>query len=78
MSTQGVLDDFLDIEPFADQVNRDPRTVRRWMDEPDGLPFTKIGNRRLIHVPTARDWLLGRMIRPNQRRDRATAAEVGA
>jgi hypothetical protein len=77
MSTQ-VLDDFLDIEPFADQVNRDPRTVRRWMDEPDGLPFTKIGNRRLIHVPTARDWLLSRMIRPNPRRDRATAAEVGA
>ena len=67
MSMQ-VLDDFLDIEPFADQVKRDPRTVRRWMDEPDGLPFTKMGNRRLIHVPTAREWLLGRMRQPNPRR----------
>jgi hypothetical protein len=63
-----LLKDFVDLEPFAAEAKRDPRTVRRWMNQPDGLPYTKIGNRILIHVPTARDWMLGRMRRPNPRR----------
>jgi hypothetical protein len=61
MSDTGLLSDFLDLELFAQQVDRDPRTVRRWMDEPEGLPYTRIGNRILIHIPTAREWMLGRM-----------------
>jgi hypothetical protein len=28
----------------------------------------KIGNRVLIHIPTAKQWLLSRMKRPNPRR----------
>lgn len=67
MSPQ-VLEDFLDLEPFAAQVDRDPRTVRRWLNQPDGLPFTRLGNRILIHVPSAREWMLSRMQRPNPRR----------
>jgi hypothetical protein len=63
-----VLQDFLDLAPFAKQVGRNPRTVRRWMDEPDGLPYSRIGNRVLIHVPTAREWILGRMRARNPRR----------
>ncbi len=63
-----LLADYLDIEPFAAEVDRDPRTVRRWMNEPDGLPYTRIGNRILVHVPTAREWIFGRMRRPNSRR----------
>jgi hypothetical protein len=60
MSTN-VLEDFLDLEPFAVQIDRHPRTVRRWLDKPNGLPFTKIGNRILIHVPSARAWMLSQM-----------------
>ena len=52
MSDTNLLADFLDLEPFAAKVDRDPRTVRRWMNEPDGLPYTRIGNRILVHVPT--------------------------
>jgi hypothetical protein len=66
------LTDYLDLEPFAAEVGRNPRTVRRWMDQPDGLPFTRLGNRVLIHIPTARDWLLSRMHRPNRRRAHAS------
>jgi hypothetical protein len=62
-----VLHDFLDLAPFAKQVGRNPRTVRRWMNEPDGLPHSRIGNRILIHVPTARAWILGRMRGRNPR-----------
>jgi len=35
---------------------------------PDGLPHTRIGNRILIHIPTAREWLFARMRHPNRRR----------
>jgi hypothetical protein len=56
-----VLEDFLDLEPFAAQIDRHPRTVRRWLDKPNGLPYTKIGHRILIHVPTAREWIMSRM-----------------
>jgi hypothetical protein len=68
-----LLEDYLDLEPFAEQVGRDPRTVRRWMDLPDGLPHTRIGNRILIHIPTARAWIFGRMRHPAPRRNRESA-----
>src|SRR5215204_3840257 len=69
-SIETLLADYADLEPFARQLNRHPRTVRRWMDEPNGLPFTRIGNRILIHVPTASEWIFGRMRRPNPQRHR--------
>ena len=66
-----LLDDYIDIEPFAKEVKRSPRTVLRWMDEPNGLPYSRIGNRRIIHVPTARDWIFGRMRNRSVRRRKA-------
>jgi hypothetical protein len=66
--TDNLLQDFVDLNPFAAQVGRDPRTVRRWIDQPNGLPFTRIGNRLLIHIPTAREWLLSRVRQRNPRR----------
>jgi hypothetical protein len=68
------LDDFLDLELFAKEVDRHPRTVDRWTKEPDGLPYTNIGNRKLFHIPTAREWLMRRMRRPAPRRERENAA----
>jgi hypothetical protein len=65
MSATNLLTDYLDLGPFAAEVNRSPRTVRRWLDQPDGCPYTRIGNRILIHIPTAREWILGRMRKPN-------------
>jgi len=56
-----LLADYLDLEPFAAEVRRSTRTVRRWFDQPNGLPYTRLGSRILIHVPTARDWMFGRM-----------------
>jgi hypothetical protein len=74
-----LLDDFLDLEPFAAEVKRDPRTVRRWMNQPDGLPHVRIGNRLMVHVPTARKWIFSRMRRlPAPRRRKAAIAGVGA
>jgi hypothetical protein len=66
MSTK-VLDDFMDLPTFSAEVKKHPRTVRRWMNEPNGLPYTWLGNQLFIHVPTAREWMLSRMRRPNPR-----------
>jgi len=81
MSHTNFLDDFIDLKPFAADAGRNPRTVRRWLNQPDGLPYTRIGNRILIHVPTARAWLMRRMRRPTPRRQRraiAPGAEITA
>ena len=69
VTTPKLLDDWLELDDFArDEVARHPRTVRRWTEGPNGLPFARLGNRVVIHLPSAREWLLGRMRRPNPRR----------
>lgn len=69
-----LLDDWVELDDFADEVRRHPRTVNRWTQQPDGLPYATLGNMKIIHIPTAREWLLGRMHRPNQRRTGERAA----
>ena len=68
MSETNFLADYADLEQFADAVDRETRTVRRWLNQPNGLPYTRIGNRILIHIPTAREWLFSRIKHPNPRR----------
>lgn len=65
-----LLDDWLELGAFARDIGRHPATVKRWTREPDGLPYAKLGNKAVIHVPSAREWLMGRMRRPNPRRRR--------
>jgi hypothetical protein len=68
MSTPKFLEDWAEVEPLAAEVNKHPRTINRWMNGPDGLPYTRLGNKRIIHRPTFHEWLLSRMRRPNPRR----------
>jgi hypothetical protein len=70
-----LLRDFIHLEPFAEEVNRHPRTVLNWMKPPDGLPYSWMGNQRIIHVPTAREWLMGRMRKPKRARVARLAAQ---
>jgi hypothetical protein len=65
-----LLADFIETKQLAKAVGRDERTIRNWCAEPDGLPFLKLGQRRLIHVPSAREWLLKKLRRPNPDRRR--------
>jgi hypothetical protein len=68
MTEIAFLKDYLDLAAFASAVGRDERTVRRWMDEPEGLPFARLGGRRLVHGPTAEQWLLKRVRSRNRER----------
>ena len=68
-----ILAGYVDVPQFAAEAQKHPRTVVRWMDAENGLPFVQLGSRRLIHVPTAREWLLRKMRRPNPTRRSARA-----
>ena len=57
MTLQEIIDDLVDIEPFAQAFGVSSRTVRRWMLEPDGLPFVKVGRKPKIRPSSAAAWL---------------------
>jgi hypothetical protein len=61
-------DDFVELDSFAHKIKKHPRTIKRWTRQPDGLPFATAGNLTILHLPTAREWLLARMKQPNPRR----------
>jgi hypothetical protein len=42
-----------------------PRTGRRWVNQPDGLPIVKLGRQTLVHVPTADEWVRRRQVQRN-------------
>jgi len=68
MSTT-ILEDYVLLAKFArEEVKKHPRTVDRWTQQADGLPYTWMGNQKFLHVPTARDWLFNRMRHPAPRR----------
>jgi hypothetical protein len=67
------LADFVELAEFAKQLTRHPRTIQRWIDEPNGLPATRLGNRTMIHTPTAREWLLARVRSRNPQRRKGRA-----
>jgi hypothetical protein len=54
------------IGQFAKNIGKCTRTVLRWMEQPDGLPYTRLGGQRFIHIESARAWLMMR-IRPHAR-----------
>jgi hypothetical protein len=75
-----IFADFLNITSFAKEADRSERTILRWMD--DGLPYSRLGSKVLIHVPTARQWLLdqatNRRKTPKSRKKTAITAHAAA
>lgn len=64
-----LLDGWEYLEDFArDQVGKHPRTVKRWTQAPNGLPYSRLGNRKIIHIETARSWLFAGMKHRNPSR----------
>ena len=67
-----LLADFVDVAQFAADLRKDPRTIYRWMNQENGLPFAKVGGQRLIHLPSAKIWIMAQMrqLNPEYRRRR--------
>jgi hypothetical protein len=60
-----LLAELVNVEKFARELKKHPRSIHRWMAAPNGLPFVKLGAERYIHMPSAREWILSRIRRPN-------------
>ena len=64
-----VFADFVPLGEFAKSIDKHPRTIQRWAGQPDGFPIAHIGKEDFVHIPTARDWVLSKVRRPNPRRE---------
>jgi hypothetical protein len=60
-----ILAGFVPEDEFATANQIHARTVKRYRDQPDGLPYLIWGNRVYIPTEAAREWLLKRVRRPN-------------
>jgi hypothetical protein len=67
-SEASILEGLVSVEDFAEANKTSPKTIRRRCHEPDGMPHTYWNGRLYVHVPKARDWLLGRIKQPNPRK----------
>jgi hypothetical protein len=78
VSTTDILNDYVTLKQFAGDIGKSTRTVTRWMDQNDGLPFLKFGRERLVHLPSAKRWMLGRVRQRNPSQQRWHAQEAAA
>jgi hypothetical protein len=62
----GILDGYALIEDAAKDFGLHPATLRRWTKKPGGLPFTRLGRKIYLHIPTTRAWVEGNMQRVSE------------
>lgn len=68
------IGDFEDAAAHARRLKKSARTLNRWANAPDGLPFAKCGGSRLFNVRWTLEWLEGRRVQRNPtRRGRGAA-----
>lgn len=66
MSDASILSDFIDLDTLAAEANVSRRTCERWCDATSpGLPYTRLGRRRLVRRADFTAWLAARTVRRN-------------
>lgn len=80
-----LLDGYFDSRSeLARELKRSEKTVARWENQPDGLPYTLLGGRKIYKKTSVLAWIESRECKPNprrrpgQRREYATQPEVAA
>ena len=68
-----VLEEYMTRDQLATELEVVPRTVIRYQNQPDGLPYVEIGGRIYYRRKSVLEWLESRERRPNKRRARETA-----
>ncbi|HRY26693.1 MAG: hypothetical protein KDH20_12720 [Rhodocyclaceae bacterium] len=68
-----LLSGYLDRAALAKELNVCQRTIARYESQPNGLPVTVIGGRRLYKMTSVMAWLEARERRPNPTRARRAA-----
>jgi hypothetical protein len=65
MSVEELLSDYALEDDVAERWDVDKRTLARYRNEPNGLPFMRLGGRIYIHIPGAKEWVKRRTQRRN-------------
>ena len=68
-----LLEDYLTRDQLASELHVTPRTVARWQDQPNGIPYVEMGGRILYRRQSILAWIESRERHPNQRRARKVA-----
>lgn len=68
MSVIGLLDGYLSRDKLCEELGVTARTIRRYQSQPDGLPSTLVGGRKLYRIEAVRKWLAAQERHPNPRR----------
>ncbi len=63
-----LLDDYLTRDELAAELRVTTRTVIRWQNMPDGVPYVELGGRTLYRRSSVRAWIESHEKRPNPRR----------
>jgi hypothetical protein len=70
-SRADILGDYVEQHEFARIHHITARTVARYRNRADGLPWLQLGGRIYIPLREAGDWLKGQVRHPNKRRSAA-------
>lgn len=63
-----LLAEYLTRAEIAAELRVTPRTIIRWQQQPDGLPFVKLGDRVLYRRQSVAEWIERHEHQPNPRR----------
>jgi hypothetical protein len=71
-----ILEGYIDLAPLAEELDRNPRTIMRWTEQPNGLPFVRLGRRIMFKRESVRNWISAREHKPNTRRTHRTGVSA--
>lgn len=54
----GILDGLLPVDALAAELGVHVRTLTRLSDQPNGLPYVRLGARRYYRIETVKTWIL--------------------
>lgn len=63
-----ILEDFLTRDQLANELRVSSRTLIRWQNQQDGLPYVELGGRIFYRRSSVIAWIEARERHPNQRR----------
>lgn len=73
-----LLQDYIARADLAKELDVCERSLARYENQPDGLPVTVIGGRKMYRLDSVRAWLNAREHRPNPTRASRRSAERAA
>ncbi len=66
-TSEGLLDDYQSREELAEELDKSPRTIDRWLRLGEGPPVTRVGRKVMFRRSSTRAWLQNLEVDPAAR-----------